>query len=79
MAWTNLNFDAPSFDVTGWCQKTSMTCHTTLGKYVKDLPFDSLAYVSADCHDAIAAMPEGHKAGHYMDTIHGISDRIRKM
>ena len=78
MAWTNTNFNAPSYDVTGWCEKTALTCHTTLGRYVKNLPLDSLGYVAADCRDAIAAYPEGRKSGHYQDTIHGISDRLHR-
>jgi len=68
--------DAPNFDGQGWCQETGLTCHTTLMRYVSHIAVESLAYVRDDCRAAVAAMPEGRKAGHYEDTAHYCSMRL---
>ncbi len=68
--------DAPNFDSQGWCQVTGSTCHTTLMRYVANIAVESLAYVRDDCLAAVAALPEGRKAGHYEDTAHYCSMRL---
>ena len=75
MAYTVLSGKAPSYDSQGWCEKTGMTCHTTLMAWVKNLETTSLEHVKQDCKNAIAAMPDGRKSGHYQDTIHYIGSR----
>ncbi len=73
------NTEAPNFDSQGWCQSTKATCHTRLMKYVDQIEADSLDFVRSDCRAAAAAMPEGAKAGHYEDTAHYCSARLRKI
>ena len=39
-------------------------------KRARKMSFESLKYAIRDCRKAIEAMPEGHKAGYYMDEAH---------
>lgn len=68
MGYRVISVNAPSYDHTGWCEKTGSTCHKTLMKWVESLPLETLAYVRKDCNEAVAGMPEGRKASHYTDT-----------
>jgi hypothetical protein len=72
--------EAPNFDSQGWCQRTGLTCHTTLMRHVDGISEPgSLEYVRDDCRAAVAALPEGRKAGHYEDTAHYCSMRLRTL
>jgi hypothetical protein len=44
--------------------------HAAIQRKVKKLSDDSLRWVIKDCRAAIAANPDGHKAGYYADEIH---------
>lgn len=68
-----------SYDFTGWCQNTKRTCHKTLMSYVAGLCPSTLRHIQQDCVEAVRAMPDGAKAGHYTDTALYISDRIHKI
>ena len=64
------------FDSTGWAQEESRTDHNILMQYVDRLDSNTLVYVRNDCTQAANALPEGHKAGHYIDTAHYCSMRL---
>lgn len=51
----------------GWNENEKTTNHVEATKYVAGLTFEEAEYVRRDCLAAMAAMPNGHKAGHYAD------------
>ena len=79
MSSVTRNTEAPKFDSTGWCQSTKLTCHTRLMKWVDEVDAECLEFIRNDCRAATAALPEGAKAGHYQDTAHYCSARLRKI
>ena len=64
--------------MTAWNEHTGTTDHTALMREVSEMDDAALIYVATDCRAAIEAMPEGRKAGHYMDTIHYIAMERRR-
>ena len=44
--------------------------HAEFQKKIRSFEYSSLMYIIKDCKEAIAAQPEGHKAGDYADQIH---------
>ena len=44
--------------------------HSAYPASLRDKSDDALRYTIQDCREAIAAMPNGRKAGHYADEIH---------
>lgn len=52
--------------------------HANYPKSLKTLSVESLRYIANDCKAAIAAYPDGHKAGYYADEIHYIAAELRK-
>lgn len=54
----------------GWDQSTGTTDHAALMAYVAGLDDAALAHVKQDSVAAAAAMPDGIKAGYYIDTAH---------
>lgn len=51
----------------GWDEKTGLTDHAALMKYVSKMTPDQLAYVRKDARGAAEAQPSGKKAGYYRD------------
>ncbi len=64
--------------MTAWNEATGMTNHSALMAEVREMDYAALIHVANDCREAIEAMPEGRKAGHYMDTIHYIGMELRR-
>lgn len=52
--------------------------HVEYQKKVRRMDLDSLRWTIKDCQEAIAAMPNGHKAGYYADEIHYCAAEIRR-
>ena len=77
MAFKVLN-GTPKYDDTGWCPTTGLTNHTILMAYVATLSRSALKFTRTDCHNAVKAMPESRKAGHYTDTAHYCSMELAK-
>lgn len=71
--------DAPNFDSQGWCQTTKMTNHRLLMSWVENLEVSSLNHILTDCRNAVEAMPDNPKAGHYTDTAHYIGMRLTRL
>jgi hypothetical protein len=44
--------------------------HSGMMERVRHMDEIALRHVIKDCHQAIEAMPEGHKAGYYADEAH---------
>ena len=51
-------------------RETTMINHDEYQKRIKKLTDAELRYTIADCKQAIQSMPNGHKAGYYMDEVH---------
>ena len=52
--------------------------HTEYRKIVKRKTYESLVYTIKDAREAMNAMPEGPKAGFYMDEIHYCAAELRR-
>jgi hypothetical protein len=52
--------------------------HAEYEAKTRNMTFASLLYVIEDCKQAIAAMPEGHKAGYYADEINYCAMEINR-
>lgn len=50
--------------------------HIAYSEKVKHMSMAELMYVIRDCRAAIAAMPNGHKAGYYADEINYCASEI---
>lgn len=50
----------------GWNENTKTTDHVAAREFVKSLDDFALQFVLDDCSDAIDAMPDNIKAGHYI-------------
>ena len=57
------------------CEKTQIN-HSEYSEKVRHMSMDALLYVIKDCKAAIAAMPDGHKAGYYADEINYCASEI---
>ena len=79
MGYTILSSEPPVFDNVGYCERTKMTDHSILRKWVDDLSIDSLDYVRKDCLEAIAWYSENKKNSHYADTALYIGMRLNKL
>lgn len=53
----------------GWNEKTGLTDHTALQKYVASLTPAELVFVRKDAREAAEAQPDGRKAGYYADLV----------
>lgn len=58
------------------CMETTQINHSEYQKKVKKMDIAQLQFIIKDCREAIAAMPNGHKAGYYQDEIHYCNDEI---
>lgn len=52
--------------------------HVRYPKSLRDKPVESLRFIIRDCREAIAANPEGDKAGYYADEIHYAAAELRR-
>jgi len=52
--------------------------HAAYQKKVKKMSIGSLRFVIRDCQDAIAAMPDNPKCGHYADEISYCSMELKR-
>lgn len=52
--------------------------HTNYPKSLKTISIESLRYIANDCKAAIAAYPDGHKAGYYADELNYIANEINQ-
>lgn len=50
--------------------------HSEYQEKVRHLTMDALLYTIKDCKAALAAMPDGHKAGYYADEINYCASEI---
>lgn len=59
-------------------QERTQINHAEYQKKVRTMTNDSLRWCIKDCKEAIAALPEGHKAGYYADEINYCSTELNK-
>ncbi len=52
--------------------------HTEYPKRLKNLSVDKMQHIIQDCKEALAAMPDGPKAGYYQDEICYCSDELTR-
>lgn len=52
--------------------------HTAYPKSLRSKSVDSLHFIRADARAALAAMPDGHKAGYYADEICYCTDELAR-
>jgi hypothetical protein len=58
--------------------KPTQMDHTAYQKKLKKKTVSELSYIIKDAREAIAAMPDGPKAGYYQDEIHYASMELRR-
>lgn len=58
--------------------KTQYIDHVAVQARFATLPSSSLNFIIADCQEAIAAMPDGPKAGYYADEISYAAMELKK-
>ena len=59
------------------CEQTQID-HIEYAKKVRNMSMAELLYTIKDCKAAIAAMPEGHKAGYYADEVNYCASEIHR-
>ena len=52
--------------------------HKSYQEHVRKMTVISLRWTIKDCKNAIAAMPDGHKAGYYADEIHYCAMELKR-
>jgi hypothetical protein len=62
-----------------WDENTGMSNHTAMMEQAAKLTIVQCEHVIADTTEAIKAMPEGRKAGHYEDERHYASMRVQHL
>ena len=61
----------------GWNEGKKSCDHSQMMNYVLKLPIQSVEYVKNDCFKAYKSMPNGPKAGYYLDMSHYCGMRLR--